>query len=649
MTTSHERTVLPPSEPASTSEAGEQDSHDLLIEFEADNHWHKFTADMVDTRFVTVLARLPKLMRLAFGMAWKASRSNTIATVVLQIASGLFTAFGLLATQNVLTHLFASGLTKDKVTAALPSLLLVMAAAVARGTLSTAAGYAQARLKPRVRNAAEHHLLSVTSNVQLSAYDTDSYADALDRARNRGLHAVEELVNASIDLITNTARFLAVAVTLLAIHPLLLPVLILAALPEGWGAVRAARAEYEASNRWLARARWSWTLGHQLAYRRHAPEVRAYNLRGYLLGRFKRLLDQIEATELQVAREQTVARIIGGSLAGIGTAGVYALLAVLLIGGRLPLAAAVTAVFALQTGGSALRNLIYNVNTTFESGLYVGDIQNTEQTTLARQERTGRTTPAAPAEIRLENISLTYEGAGKPALEDVTLTITRGQTLALVGENGSGKSTLAKIIGALYEPTAGVMLWDGADTQQMAPEAMREHIATVSQDFARWPFTARETIRIGAETRPATQADIESSARAAEAHDMILGLPDGYTTLLDTAFKGGHDPSQGQWQRLAAARGFHRDAPVVICDEPSAALDPRAEHALFQYLRKGTAERITVLITHRLANVRDADQIIVLGHGRIIEHGDHEQLMAKGGVYAELFQLQAAGYLTARN
>ncbi|GIG55746.1 multidrug ABC transporter permease [Longispora fulva] len=621
---------------------------DLLVEMEADNHWHKYTSQMIDTRFWTVLARLPRLTRLAFGMAWRASARDTVATVVLQVASGLFTAFGLLATQQVLVHLFSSGLTRDKVLAALPSLLVVMAAAVARGGLSTAAGYAQARLKPRVRNAAEVHLLSVTSRVQLSAYDTESYADALDRARNRGLHAVEELVNATIDLLTNTARFTAVAVTLLTIHPLLLPVLIVAALPEGWGAVRAARAEYQASTRWLARARWSWTLGHQLAYRRHAPEVRSYNLRGYLLRRFGLLLDQIQQTELQVAREQTTARVIGGSLAGIGTACVYALLAFLLVEGHLPLAAAVTAVFALQTGGSALRNLIYNVNHVFESGLYVTDVQDTETTTLARQERAGTAAPKAPAEIRLEDVTLTYESADAPALAGVSLTIRRGQTIALVGENGSGKSTLAKILGGLYEPTGGRMLWDDADTSGFSPEAMREHIATISQDFARWPFTAREAVRIGAEPRPVTQADIETSARAAEAHEMILGLPNGYATLLDTSFKGGHDPSQGQWQRLAAARGFHRDAPVIICDEPSAALDPRAEHALFQYLRDGAADRITVLITHRLANVRDADQILVLDHGRVLEHGDHDQLMAADGTYAELFQLQASGYSSER-
>ncbi|MEV6521077.1 ABC transporter ATP-binding protein [Longispora sp. NPDC051575] len=633
--------------PAQAIPVQDQGILDLEVDLELadDAHWHKFTAQLVDTRFRTVLLRLPALLRMAFGLAWSASRFDTAATVVLQVAAGLMTAFGLLATRGVLESLLATGPTPDRVRAAIPALAWVMAATAARATLSTAAGWAQARLSPRVQTAAELHLLGVTSRVELSAYDDDSYADDVQRARNRGLHSLGQLVDNAVDLITSGVRFFAVGAALLVIHPVLLPVLVVAALPEGWGAVRAARASYLGQVQWLARARRSWTFGYLLSDRRHAGEVRAFNLSGYLLTRYGRLLRAILGTDLQVAREQTAARAIGGSLSGVATAGVYVLLGALLISGNLELAAAGTAVFALQAGSGALSMLIFNINGVYENGLYVHDYAEVRDTTARRAERVSDRHAPAPRQIALDAVTLTYPGADSPALAEVSLTVRTGETIALVGANGGGKSTLSKLLGCTYEPTGGRVLWDGVDIAGYGAAQLREHVSVISQDFAHWPFTAGEDIRIGDQSRTATRADLESAARAAEAHDMITDLPDGYRTLLDRSFKGGQELSQGQWQRVAAARGFFRAAPLLICDEPSAALDPRAEHALFQELRATAADRMTVLITHRLANVRHADRIYVLDHGRIAESGSHEELMGRPtGLYRELFVLQAAGY-----
>jgi ATP-binding cassette subfamily B protein len=216
--------------------------------------------------------------------------------------------------------------------------------------------------------------------------------------------------------------------------------------------------------------------------------------------------------------------------------------------------------------------------------------------------------------------------------------------VAFVGENGSGKTTLAAVIAGLRSPDRGTILWNGAALSSFDLPAIQRRIAVVTQDFHKWPFSAATNIALGDITADPQRDRIEAAASRAVAHDMILELPHGYETLLDRTFADGQDLSGGQWQRITAARGFLRDAELLIMDEPSSALDPKAEHALFQTIRDRQGHKTTILITHRLANVRHADVIYVLDHGRLVESGSHDELMAQGGGYATLFTLQAKGY-----
>jgi ATP-binding cassette subfamily B protein/ATP-binding cassette subfamily C protein len=221
------------------------------------------------------------------------------------------------------------------------------------------------------------------------------------------------------------------------------------------------------------------------------------------------------------------------------------------------------------------------------------------------------------------------------------MEIRRGEVVALVGENGSGKSTLAKLLAGLYEPGGGEICWDGQSTAGLDREQLRDRIAVIMQDYTRWPMTALENITMG---RPRDDRLLAEATAAAGTDDVIESLPDGYDTQLDRRFRGGIEPSGGQWQRIAIARGLYRDADLLICDEPASALDARAEHALFEMIREHTAGRTVLLITHRLASVRYADRIYVLDRGRIVEHGDHDSLMANGGRYAGMYELQASAY-----
>lgn len=611
----------------------------------AEAPWMHLAAEFADTRFRAMVRRLPALVRQALVLAWRASPVDTGLAVGLNLVSGALTAFGLLATRGVLQALFAEGPTTARIEAALPSLALVAGAAAVRAGLQLTAGWAQSRLEPQVAHVVEAQMYDLATRVELAAFDDAGFADELDQARYRGTEATKWLVSHAINLITALMGVVGAAAALFVLHPLLVAVLLIAALPRGWAAVHAAHVEYASLFRRIARRRRLMLLSQLMAGRETAAELRAYTMRGYLLDEFDRITRAETAADLDVARRQMAARLLGGVLAGVATAGVYVVLGMLLISGAVPLAAAGTAVLALQSAQPALQQVIYQINMLYEEGLYFRDYTEFCARAMARIGAAATVpAPGAFQEIRLDDVSLRYPDTETPALDGVSLTIRRGQTVALVGENGSGKTTLARLLAGLYAPTAGHIWWDSRPLDGADPDELRERIAVVTQDFHCWPFTARQNIQIGRHTRRDGDPPIQAAARAAGAHDMIVGLPYGYDTLLDRTFKDGHELSVGQWQRIAVARGFYRDAPLLICDEPSASLDARAEHALFQQLRSHADGRTTVLITHRLANVRHADHIYVLHDGRLVEQGTHDELMAEGGRYAELFTLQASGY-----
>jgi ATP-binding cassette subfamily B protein len=262
-------------------------------------------------------------------------------------------------------------------------------------------------------------------------------------------------------------------------------------------------------------------------------------------------------------------------------------------------------------------------------------------------ETVATTTPApAPAalHVRAEHVTFTYSGAPGPALRDVSLEVAPGRVVALVGENGSGKTTLAKVLAGLYVPEEGRVTWNGVDLAGADRDELRRGVAVIFQDFLRYALPARENVGLGRHERIADDEGLRRAARVAGAHDDLERLPDGYATMLGPAFAGGVDLSIGQWQRVALARALFRDAPFVILDEPTAALDAQAEHDLFAGIRRLLAGRSVLLISHRFSSVREADVIHVMRAGAIIESGGHDELMARRGRYAELFDLQAAPY-----
>lgn len=633
--------------------------------------WHAKAAELSQTGMLTMARRLPALIGQVMALAWRANRRDLIVTVVLNVVAGLFTAFGLLATTGVLTALFAAGPTPDRVRSAAPALLLVGGAVTLRGAFAVAAQWAQARLRPQVEQIVERRLYEVTTGIDLTAFDDADFQDHLHRARLRGVDSAPSMVDNAVDLFTAAVGVAAAAGALGVLHPVLLPLLLLTALPEGWAAVRAARQGYLTQLSLVEARRRSWIITELMTERVHAAEVRSFNLRGFLLRRYGVLADHIRAVLLALARRQTMTRVWGDVLKGLATALMYTALGVLLWQGVMPLAVAGTAVLAIRTGQNSLINLVYALNRCYEDGLYFGDyvsfcrVAGTRlpTDTTAEADAPGASngtqgtsgtvaTLRAFREIRAEAVTFTYPGGDTPSLREVSVRLRRGEIVALVGENGSGKTTLAKILAGLYMPQGGEVRWDGVRVSDVDPDDLRRAIAVVAQDHTHWPMTAADNIALGDDPDSGSvRRAVEEAAAASGAAEVIAKLPHGLATLLDKRFVDGCELSGGQWQRLAAARGFYRDAPLLICDEPTAALDARAEHRLFEQIRHHAAERgrTVLLITHRLASVRHADRIYVLDGGRVIEEGDHEHLMSLGGLYAELYELQASAYRQARS
>jgi ATP-binding cassette subfamily B protein len=247
--------------------------------------------------------------------------------------------------------------------------------------------------------------------------------------------------------------------------------------------------------------------------------------------------------------------------------------------------------------------------------------------------------------LRVEGVSFAYPKTDVPVLENVSMEVSPGEVVALVGENGSGKTTLVKLICQLYRPQSGRILWNGVDVSEIAPEECRADMTVIFQDFIQYHLTARENITLGRVERSDDLENVVQAARQANADAFIERLPNAYETRLGRQFYGGHELSVGQWQRLALARAFFRGGSFLVLDEPTASLDPRAEFELFSQMRSLSRGRSVLLVSHRFSSVRSANRIYVLSHGRVIESGSHEQLMAQGGTYAELFTLQAAAYL----
>jgi ATP-binding cassette subfamily B protein len=609
--------------------------------------WTAVDQRVADAGWWRTLRALPGGIRIVARLAWQTSARLTLLTGVLAVAAGGVTAFGLLATAGVLTSLLAGGPTPERVLASLPAVGWAVAAFSARALLDTAGTAAQSVLRPRVEQAAQESVHRAVARVELISFEDSDFADLLRQCLTHGVRSIEASVAAIATVGGSLVNLGAAVLTAGLLHPLLAPVVLLSVVPNMWASARAAKLAYRSYLRMISRGRRQAIASELLTERATAAELRACTAGPALLAEYQRISRALTEEAQRVELVKTRVRLVGRSVAGLGSGIAFAVLGLLLHAGSLALPMAGAAVVAMRLATSALSSTMMGVNNLYENALYL------ELYTRLLAEAAARTRPSAgtpapddPQRISLDGVSFRYPGQDEPALRDVQLTIHKGQSVALVGENGSGKSTLARLITGLYRPTAGRVRWDDVDLAEVDEESIHQRIAMVMQDPARWPMTAYDNIRMGRIDRD-DPIGVAAAARESGADTVIAELPAGNLTVLSRLFRAGRDLSGGQWQRISVARGIYRDAPILVADEPTAAMDARAEDAAFRSLQRlshGSAGRTTILITHRLANIQHADLIVVLDRGRVLEQGTHRELIALGGTYAELFALQAAGY-----
>ncbi|MEV3951012.1 ABC transporter ATP-binding protein [Streptomyces halstedii] len=594
---------------------------------------------------LTMARRLPQLATDAVRLAWAADPRAVLWLAALQLISGGLTAAGLIATRSAFTQLFAPGAPAERLEQALPALILLTTAAVTRSLTTAKSLTVTARIGPKVDARAELQYLDAATRVPLAAYDDPAWCDHSEAA-NRASKDAHLMIDALATVAAALIGILAAAGILAALHPALVPLLILAVLPRGAAAVYAAKAAHRAEQHTLADRRLRHTLMYYTSGRPTALDVRANTMRTWLLGQFTDVARRLDVHAEQVGRSTARYQLAGDALSGGGMLLVYAALLLLVTSGHVPLASAGTALVAVLYSRNLLNGLVTGMHTTYKVGLYLGDWATFLTDARARTPQPSDTTapvPPSPDVIRAQNVTFTYPGSTQPVLKDVSVTVRRGQVLAIVGQNGAGKSTLAKLLAGLYTPTEGKVTWDNTDLSHADPEEVWARLAILPQDISRWQTSARDNITLG---REGNDSHVQAAAAAAGADTVIEQLPDGLDTYLSPSQWGGRDLSPGQWQRLAAARAFYRsDAPLLICDEPTSALDPRAEEAMYDRIRTLSANRTVILITHRLGSTRNADHIIVLDDGRIHEEGTHDRLLATpDSEYATMWQKQAATY-----
>jgi len=583
--------------------------------------------------------------RRALELVWSTNRPLTLALAGCTLAGGILPAavayVGSLIVDALVSAIRSGGGAGHALQLVLLEGLLVAAISAAQRGISFCQSLLRAQLGQRVNVM----ILEKALTLDLQHFEDSEFYDKLTRARREASTRPLSLVMRTFFLVQNGISLVSFGALLAHFSPWAVVVLLLAGLPAF---VAEAKFSGDAFRlfRWRSpETRMQIYLETVLAREDHVKEVKLFGLGTRLLERYQAIFRRL----YQEDRALTIRRDLWGfflSLIGSGALyGAYAWIAISTVRQLISIGQMTMYVALFRQGQTTVSAMLTAVGGMYEDNLYLSTLYEYLETEVILPTGSSVRGPHPEDGIRFEDVSFTYPGAQEAALENITLHLVPGTSLALVGENGSGKTTLIKLLTRLYAPTSGRILLDGQDLAEWDEAALRERIGVIFQDFARYQLLVGENVGAGDERYFEDEERWRAAAVKGRASDFIDTLPAGYQTQLGKWFKDGRELSGGQWQKIALSRAFMRSrADILVLDEPTAAMDAQAEAEVFEHFRQLARERITILISHRFSTVRMADQIVVLNNGHIIERGSHEQLMQLHGRYAQLFTLQARGY-----
>ena len=482
--------------------------------------------------------------------------------------------------------------------------------------------------------------------IDLAYYENPRYHDTLQRAQQEATYRPNQILARLAQVGQNSLSLIAMIGLLLTLHWAIMVVLLVGAIPSVLVRLRYTRELYQWQRDWTPVDRQSMYLSWLLTGEQFAKEIRLFELGKLLSRRFDRLRTRLYKARINLISRRVLSFLSADVLSGLLIGAIYGFILYQTLQGTLKLGDLVLYHQALQRGQSSLKASMSGLSGLYEDNLFLTNLYE------FLDLKPNIITPAYPkamplpmvAGITFEHVDFQYEGTTRQALKDISLTVRPNETIALVGENGSGKTTLIKLLCRLYDPTCGRIAIDGIDLKDLDVRELQQQISVIFQDYAKYHLPAQDNIWLGNIQLPPNDIAVMAAAKRSGAHEVIQQLPHGYNTVLGKLFDGGEELSIGQWQKVALARAFLRNSQVIVLDEPTSAMDPKAEYEVFKRFRELIQDQAAILITHRLSTVKMADRIYVMDQGRIVENGCHDELIDKQGLYANLFETQARNY-----
>jgi ATP-binding cassette subfamily B protein len=575
-------------------------------------------------------------------MVWQTSPALTATLMVMTVAAALVPPATAWAGKRIVDGVVARR-AHDTMVWVSVELGLVAAQTLIQRALALVTQILGLRLSIDVNIA----ILEKAVGLPLPAFEDSEFYDKMTRARREASTRPLQLVRESFGLVQGMVTLAGYAALLLRFSPWVVLVLLAATIPATAAEMHASKLTFQLRNRRSQEWRKLVYLEHVLANDEHAKEVKLFMLGPPLLGRYRDLAGRLFQDDRTVAVRRAAGQLLS-LIATVAFYGAYLVMALAAARGHISIGNLTLYVVAFRQGQQAFQSIVGSIGSIYEQNLYMSNLfdflDSRPSSAPSRPPAETVAAQGAPG-LAFDRVSFRYPGKADWAIRDVSLVIPRGTSLALVGDNGAGKTTLVKLLTGLYEPTEGRVLLDGREIASWDESTLRSRLGVVFQDFNQYQLSARDNVGLGSVDH---LDDDERIARASEeggAAEVIAALPHGLQTSLGHWFKDGMELSGGQWQKIALARAFMRqEADILVLDEPTASLDADSEHHVFERFRALARGRTTIVISHRFPTVRMADRIVVLNHGRIVEQGTHDELVAARGRYAHMFELQASGY-----